>query len=529
MQQLAFHPAAVTLQYVLIDSATGQRIDGDHGATHAEAELGPDIGSFSLKWTPLPQAATYLIIVTEFRHGATQYAGRYRIRLVGADTRPESALPVMQNGDSIHESIDRPGDVDEFKIVAVSSTKDDYIFGLRAETGNPADTLLVETGGVVGLPIVGSIGTDVDMRVTERGEYRLQTDTIRVRIRALRGATTGPYTFTVYRVNYAPERAARDVVVGDTISESLGYARDVDEFRFIGNPLWEYAVALQSTSGSVSDTVELTVPEISISPLLGVSTRLALLGNTTESIRGATYTIRIVGLNDHVKRGEYRLVVLEINRKPEKAPEVMVVGDTISETLTFRNDVDEFNVQVTAGDFFVIYAQVLDADTAALAFDAYELPGVTFPTPTTGIRFFAYGGTPNLRATRSRLLGANETGIMRVRVNGGTYRGSYRFAIGRLQRAPESASSLVPIDVIVRESLDPPGDIDDYSFNCVEGQQLAGSVTSVLKWFGFYRRSQDFLPCFLPPRMLSTSNYPLRVEGGGWMENPYRLRIRPIP
>jgi hypothetical protein len=108
--------------------------------------------------------------------------------------------------------------------------------------------------------------------------------------------------------------------------------------------------------------------------------------------------------------------------------------------------------------------------------EPYEVPGVVLPVPGLLI-FDAIGPTPNLRAVRSPVLFSQTTGTMRLRVVGNRFRGTYKFAPVRIDTLPETVNGQVSVNVVAGERLDPPGDTDIFSFNCFNGQELAGFLT----------------------------------------------------
>jgi hypothetical protein len=482
LQQLAGNALESTLRYTLVDSTTGEVLQTAPRAAGPTELFGLEVGSSLIVWKVLPRAATYLIIVSQFVSGSesSPYVGAYRLRVVGSDPRPENAPVALLSGDTLTESIDHPGDVDEF-LLMLGGRSIDHVLGLRAQTGRSTDTLVVEAVPpfqLVGGFYVRSAGTDTDVVPTDFGRLDYNTDTLRVRVRALRGSTTGPYRLTYYRVNRSPERVPALLQPGDTVSEALDYARDIDEFTFAAEVGRQYSIAIQGTSGRTVDTLELLASSSvsAFEQMRSTGAQARLLSNMSEPLSGGALSIRVQGVNDVVGRGEYRLVVVPINPKPETAPEFLVFGDTVTERLEHLRDVDVYDVPVQADELVVVYAQIFDSDTATLHVVPHEIPGWNQGYPPSVDGFVVSRSAPALRAIRSIVYYMPAAGTFRLGVAGTRYEGQYRLAVVRISRDPETANPAIVTGVATGELLDPPGDSDEYTFQCAQGQEIAGYI-----------------------------------------------------
>ena len=464
------------LQCVVVDSASGTFIWSIHGSIPPTRPFGTDLSDHGLNWIRVPANSTYLIIVSANEQvTAPPYVGPYRVRIVGSDPGPESARVALAVGESVAEAIDRPGDVDEFLITANAGTSD-LVLALHSETGVATDTMLVEP--VVGsdrfwqLPLSQSAGDEPEPMPSERFGMALGQDTLRVRVRAVRGTITGAYRLSLSRVDRAPERAARQVMAGDTVTEALDYARDIDEFTFIGDVGRQYAVAFQGTSGSTRDTVELLMEGAAQRRSTGTSD--TMLSQISGRFPGGSYSVRVTGTNDIVKRGGYRFAILPIDPRPESVPATLTIGDTIADRIDIAPDVDEYTLALEANERVVIYAQAMDSDTSTQllvrSFDSDIALDMEVP-----------GAASTLRATRSDLLGMPRSGTLRLRVTGlNGFHGAYRLAVARIDMSPETIDPRLSLDVIVSGILDPAGDVDEFTFEGVKGQQITAYVASPL-------------------------------------------------
>ncbi len=172
--------------------------------------------------------------------------GRYRLSLTAWSTATEVAPSALAPGDSVtQEAIDAPGDWDQFTL-----------------TGTPGEELglLFESSGtdpiypwiLVFNPLTGdSLGTTVGQGLRFVGPFRVPAlgqlgiavyETPMTYFRECYDATcgsayryTGGYAFRVVRINRAPESAAADYTVGDTVrGEAIAKPGDLDEFTGTG-------------------------------------------------------------------------------------------------------------------------------------------------------------------------------------------------------------------------------------------------------------------------------------------------------
>jgi hypothetical protein len=549
------NPAVNGPRFSLRDSATGTVV-ATGSATTAPYSRPPLLES---GWTQLAQPGTYLLLVSGDGGAGGAYLGTYLLRLGGSDPRPEVAKAALAAGDSVVDGIDGPYDVDEY-LLTLGGGSPDLALTLHAETGQAADTLYIEGrrgGRLTESPFLFSLGTDPHPLVTVRGAFNQQFDTLRVRVGARGASTRSRYRLAFYRVDRGPERAAPRIVPGDTLTEALDYPRDVDEFTFVGDPGREYAVAFQGASGSKGDSLRLDVVGAMIQTtqtrveLKSAGDAPRLLSTITDRFRGGTYTVRVSSDYDEVRRGAYRFVVVPIDPRPETAPSTLALGDTIAERIELEPDVDEYDVPVRQGESVVLYAQALGNDTlAGVRLDA-AVPASS-PASAGGETWLVRSGTSSLRAWRSPLLTAGAAGTLRVRVTAtNRFSAGYRLAAVRINAAPETANPRLTIDVPTGEVLDPPGDVDDYAFEGVAGQEItaylagpqgpgayshavlelthlaSGLVTYVTGSVaaGLYQRTGIGLQ-----KLLWTGTYRVRVLGQGQTTTavPYQLVIHGV-
>jgi hypothetical protein len=184
-----------------------------------------------------------------------------------------------------------------------------------------------------------------------------------------------------------------------------------------------------------------------------------------------------VDLDLSTVRGPYRLWFYRFGLGPESVPDTLSIGDTVSgEVIEPWGDADDFRFYGVRGQHVNIALQGL-ADPGG-GFSAW----ITGP-PNAREEMFASVATPTSAAAlhdhQTRRMDLTATGWYHVRVSGPdgmgspADRGAYRFAVEPLGVAPENApSALVPGDSLTTESIDTPGDWDEFTLTATPGQEV---------------------------------------------------------
>jgi hypothetical protein len=544
-----------SLTWALIDPATGLSIDAGSSRLPSGA-LGLDIGDRDLTWKRLAAAGTYLLIATSHAFApARAFSGAFRVRLIGSNPAPEHAAARVVPGDSISESIDVPGDVDEFYLKAPKGTSV-FLF-VRATTGRSADTLIVERGGdntFENYPYNRSPGTDTRPDGAVVGPLSMDADSVRIRIRGGAGSTVGSYSLKLYQFNKAPEGVSSTLTVGDTVSSSIEFNGDIDEYTFIGAPGQWYSVAVQPTTGRAQDRLTFQVSRVGVGdPLLATfsGNTPTLLGQmSTRFLGGAEVTVRVNGLVDGMSKGAYRLAVIALDPRPETGSATFAIGDTVSGALEIPADFDEYQFQANKGDLLVMYLQGTTPDSSGYVQLIADSLGIqSYGTPQD---VFAWDNRLPLRARMSARAVAPATATYKVRVQGyGGFHAGYRFSVVRISTQPEVASTTLTANLPVLETSDPPGDIDRFFFNGVAGQKVVAYLQILPPTAGETVDGSGFLAFFYPTggaflasgspepigsagtvpiTLPSTNAYPVDVEARSPTGRavPYRLMIYPV-
>jgi hypothetical protein len=302
-------------------------------------------------------------------------------------------------------------------------------------------------------------------------------------VRGVGADDAGPYRLLVRVTDPRPESRERTIAVGDTIGEAIDPYGDVDEFSFAGAAGEELIVFFQALEEQPVANLMLTLTDSTTHDQLRIlgsagradaledeSTGRLLLPSTGRyvmHIEGASY----FSYGPKNGRGPYRFFVYPVHRAPEDSPATVTIGDTVTESIGAVGDIDEFTFDGTAGEEVNVNLQIL----AGLS---------------SGVWLEVRHGQSQDAAVTTRVPGALDnngtgrftlpvTGAYTVRLSGAeagapdSTTGRYRFEIYRVDRRPEDTSATVSIgDTVTGESIDRPGDVDEFRFTGLSGEQL---------------------------------------------------------
>ena len=483
-------PAAAGAQYnAFIQSSRTVRLEvaPDSGLLFAAALSNPaDTGLYGAatgRFT-IQQGGGYLVRV----YGTASYdladTGSYRMLLYPVDPRPEHVAATIIPGDTISgESIDVPGDIDEFSVPGAAGDEFNVFFQARTGSASPLRLEVVDSLGLA-VGLVQSTVGDTSLPGQSTGRFVLaNAGALRIRVTGTTSSTaqdTGAYRLRLYRINRKPETRTDTLVFGDSVSgEAIDVPGDVDEFH----------VAVPDSSGA--NLVIQADPGASTAPLEAVlldsgahlAAEVVAFNQGTPSqtstlrIGPGTNTVRIQGYgNPSPFTGSYHLWFYKFSFKPEVAPDTIAIGDTISgETLDPPGDVDGYTFLGRHGDHLRI------------AFQGQGVPGngAFFVTesrsgdPPSGFLVCPML-SDSLGACQSSRIDLPETHPYRLSISGASSptllseRGPYRFATTRWPTAPEHvAAGIVPGDSVTGEAIDYPWDWDEFTITGTPGQTLA--------------------------------------------------------
>ncbi len=453
-----------------------------------------------------------------------RYRGAYRFWSYLINRSPEHRPPSVSVGSEVRgEAIDRAGDVDDFAFqgaagdelnaflqasrpftlevasatgatlgAVVSTGADTGLFKhasgrfrlpqakeinvfFQSQNGSPETYLQLDaldpTGTV--LQSVQSVGTDTSLFQRATGRFALlTTGTHRLRVTGVLSTIardTGPYRLFLYQVNRRPETTPDTLAFGDSISgEAIALPGDVDEWRVTVPDSSGANLVLQpgadARNGSLSATLINRATGQTVAQAYAY-TPTALGQSGAFHVAPGVYTLRVEGSVQEpaLFQGSYRVFLYKFRFGPENVPDTLAIGDTVSgESLTPLGDVDVFFFRAARGQHLNLALQSL-ASGALSAF----LEGPAGPMAQL---LGGPGGTLGSYATDR--LDIPMTGVYRLTINAGS--GPYRFALEPRGVAPEVAgASLLPGDLVTSESIDFPGDWDEFTITAAPGQMMA--------------------------------------------------------
>ncbi|HEY6573925.1 MAG TPA: hypothetical protein VI029_03135, partial [Mycobacterium sp.] len=351
------------------------------------------------------------------------------------------------------------------------------------------------------------------------------------------------FTLRPTLINMAPEHVPQSITLGAVVyGERIDHPFDQDEFLVdipaaqeaelylssdVGHFFYVTVVRVGATASAFDDFID---PPVGWADLqLGASGRIAL--------EAGRYAVRISG-----KAGSaFDFQLRTVNPKPERAAELLTVGDTIAESIDYVGDYDDFVLHGTAGAEYEVFvsaggtaphqAQVLLLGLAEGAgpFASAEPGGALLDSPTG--RF----AMPS-------------TGQVTVRVRdwwdkaGGLYLGPYRLVAVAIDRRPEGLADVIaPSRNVIASALELYGDIDVFHFTLASPTRLAlrcaptaGGGCSVYS-AAVYRDDTPTAPVNLDEGLpLAVGSYSLRVESGRGLQSspmyrgPYQLVLAPV-
>ncbi len=424
---------------------------------HSRRFLLPHSGSFTVRVRGAPAIP---------RSGFTE-GGPYRFELFAIDRAPETGSASVSPGDTVSQTIERVGDVDEFTFVGHEGSElnlfleahNDLTWGARQLqvtllSPNPADTFALSM-------IDG--GDEAALRDNASGRFTLPADgTYRIVADGMNdyGWFRGAYRFFLYPIDRAPESTPATLLLGDSVTgEAIDLAGDIDEYAIpLSDPTIVNVVIQADDPLEYNSETTLHVLDVTADTVVG-STRLSPFdsdcgGTGLLRLEPGSYMVRAQASNTTGAGydGTYRLWAHAIDEAPEHVSANVSEGVSVTgEDLRPLGDVDVFrltgqtqqllDVVVEAdGDPFLTYVRsALTGDTIA----AVSPAGPRLVVPTAG-DYEIVVATPYL----GRSCGWDT---------------DYRIELRPVDTAPETEPPIVVAgDSINQEAIDFVGDVDEF-------------------------------------------------------------------
>lgn len=427
----------------------------------------------------IPKSGRYTLVISSPGSAELGYAGEYDLRVGIINTAPEHAKADINAGERVtNEVLDEQDDMDDFKVYAEANAEVNVF--IRGEMGSAVDTVVLESTDPSLLYSVMSPGNDSRSNGQASGTVWFDsTGFKRFRVRGLHGHELGRYTLTTYRINRAPEGQNAALTAPSIINSRIDHEGDIDEYTIQGANGGLYNLHLQPLTGSALDTFVVEVQN-SVGDII---IRRELLGNTATLDAGATgrfvayagTKIRIQGKTSQAHYGDYRLSVVPINPAPETAASELILGVITTESIDIIGDVDLFTVTGTPGQAFNVFIRAKSTTSAEpiaaemIMDNPIDFQAIQSTNTDTSIYGRAVGRTvlPASGKRTIRVLGLGTTASLWA---SSMYTGPYEILAVALSDAPEGRSAGVAVGEVVTEAIDPPGDVDEYTFHGTAGQ-----------------------------------------------------------
>jgi len=365
------------------------------------------------------------------------WKGPYRFFLYPINSAPEIAPATFTLGDSVTtETIELPGDVDVFTMNVT-----------RASLATVCATYGTVAVAVAGISTLGQNRCTIGFQV-QPGTYTVNAAD------PPGGSYRGRYTLTSWAYTAAPEHVSPMITLGDTVKgESIDAPGDYDVFT-----LNVKANTLVTVSISAAPVVQPTW-SLTNSILYGGDFGPSGFIKITTS---GTQQFTVGGANV----GPYSFVITPWPTAPEHVPAVQPLGGTISgESIDYSWDVDQFTLTAPPGTLALfsinnklpppIDVQILSPDSSTVLSELEDGP---VQAPTYSQRFTV----PSTGTVLMRVYGAaaGETG-------------PYSITTTIVNPGPEHVSASTAIgDTVSGESIDYPGDLDQFMFSGTAGQKI---------------------------------------------------------
>ncbi len=398
----------------------------------------------------------------------------YTALLHRVSVQPEHVPATLVPGDSVAgERIDPPTDRDVFSLPVSDSMLVWALFSTSSTGGGGELTYTLHLDDTTDL-----FGGFADERI---GPLFLGPNAYSLEVQGWvwdPARFSGVYRILTSRSGLGPEDVPAALAVGDTVTESVTPLGDIDVFTVGVAARQHLDASLQGLGQLGGEDLALWFGPSGAPPVATTTSESqsgsldnARTGRITPELAGI-YELRVVAGRmgpGWDARGSYRVAVVPLDPRPETVADEVAVGDSIvGEALDSAGDVDRFSVIGTPGQQVVLglltapgtraFVETFDAATGATeqsVGSSAEL-WLTAPTPVGGNRRLPF----EVLETCTVFCNYQQTG-------------SYKAYAWPFDPAPESALSNILLGETVTDAIDPPGDVDEFSFSAAAGRRVA--------------------------------------------------------
>ncbi|MBX3173177.1 MAG: hypothetical protein KF709_02090 [Gemmatimonadaceae bacterium] len=409
------------------------------------------------------------------------YRGPYSLWVHRIERAPETAPVALAPGDTVTESLDVVGDIDEFALTVEAGQE----LHINVAIGTAmASGLEVRLDGQSIIPThltdrvvstLDSVGTAL-WRVTAPGVHQIR---VYGPTRVPPSLGTTEYRLEVYQVAAAPEVAAAAIALDvPVLAERIDRPGDLDVYSLSlsAGDVFNYFLAAPTLAAEQEIHASVITPEgdtlggLGVSGDGGLSTFYGALTATTTG----SYELHVRGLRAFDT--PYELRVLGLDPAPESVPAAVPLNVWITtESLDEAGDLDRFNF--TADPFSVYDLQIRATELRQPLFSLYSsVPGVGTNSEGGWARFatsdrygFAYTvAEPGLIDLLVQAF-PNSVDIPEP--------ARYEMLISAWSFWPETADTSLVLGVPTSESLDAPVDSDEFSVAAVPDASYEFTLT----------------------------------------------------
>jgi len=428
----------------------------------------------------LPSPGPHRVVVQGAYGGPAGDHGPYRFFLYPINRAPEAAPATLLPGDSLTETIELPGDIDEFSMTLADTSFVEFVLERDPAVAQGVVNLGVTLTGAPQPPAGCGGGLDVVPGLLAQGRLLpLIAGVHRVSVCAEdRGAAyRGNYAVKTYPVSGRPESRGDTIAIGDTIStEAIDVPGDFDNFFFYARRDRHIDVQMQGLAVSSIGAFDLLLyrpdnPEplaILLPPVSSPSLAANRTGRLDLPVSG-WYRLFILPFRnggEPSERGPYRFAVLHVPGNPESVSANVVVGDSVTtEPFDDVEDVDEYVLSGTPNE------------EIALLFSTEGTGGLTavvYDTTSDQIIAAAAAGAGRRSSGRFNLLSSGVAGIRvysprpcpsGIACLGAGAPGTYFLGPIAIARAPEGGvAATVTRGDTISEVIAPISDVDEFTF-----------------------------------------------------------------
>ena len=431
----------------------------------------------------MPAAGDVMLRVDGTQNRFGLFRGAYRLLVQQIDSAPETPVPALPSAVPFTGAIEPHGDVDDYHFVLASASE---VGVLARPEGPPISSVLarvVDAAGVVRQP-----------GLLPAGSYRLR---VSAHGSGTRETYRGPYEAVLAVAQPAPETAATDLALGDTVRvEASAWPVDVDRFTLRSAGTDTLRLYLRREPADSMWTRTVTISDAATGDLVlsdaQAWSKLRLPAVRLDMAPGATYTVSIQATTRHWAPGTASPYVLAVERAssaPESAAAVHVGGDTVREAIDFPGDIDVFTIRGTPGQRVTLRTEFPVTNFSPVFFVSVIDPAIGNVLAESSDEIYT-GHTPPVAfpasgELRVRVCAADEfsrecrvpevcgpSAWAHLCPDGSVPVRPYSFVIHSVDPQPERRSSAFAVGDTVSGMLEHPFDVDEFTFQAAAGDRI---------------------------------------------------------